>query len=159
MAQLFRASELVELAIAIERNGEEFYTSLKESAQGEKAREVFDWLAAEEKKHIEVFQALLEPLKKHEPVETYPGEYEGYMKEVADSHVFIKKDAGKRLAKGFGSSLEGITMAVRFEKDTILFFQAMRQFIPDAQWETVDELTNEERKHIVKLKELRDTVG
>lgn len=159
MGQLFRASELVELAVAIERNGEEFYTSLKESARDKKVREVFDWLAAEEKKHIGVFQGLVEPVKKYEPIETYPGEYEAYMKEVADSHVFVKRGAGKRLALELKSPSEAIGLAVRFEKDTILFFQAMRQFIPHVQHQTVDELTNEERKHIVKLKELRDMMG
>ncbi len=156
MSEFIRASELVELAILVERNGEEFYTSLKESVQNEKEREIFAFLAGEESKHIGVFRNLLEPLRRYEPREAYPGEYEGYMKAVADSHVFIKKDSGRRFAESAATALEAVDMAVRFEKDTILFFQAMGQFIPAAERKTVDHLTDEERKHILRLRELRE---
>lgn len=156
MSELIRASELVELAILVERNGEEFYTSVKESAQNENARQVFAFLAGEESKHIDVFRNLLKPLRRYEPAEAYPGEYEGYMKAVADSHVFIKEDAGKDLAQRSATALEAVDMAVRFEKDTILFFQALGQFIPAAERKTVDHLTDEERKHILRLRELRE---
>ena len=156
MSHFFKASELVELAILIERNGEEFYSSLKKSTQNENAREVFSYLAGEEKKHIAIFQNLLQPLEKYQPIESYPGEYEGYTKAMADSHVFTKKDTGKDLAQKIKTPLEAIDVAMRFEKDSILFFESMRQFIPNAEHKTVDELINEERDHIVKLKELKE---
>ncbi len=159
MSHIFRASELLELAILIERNGEEFYSSLTESAGHQKAKDVFAYLAGEERKHLGIFQNLLQPLEKYESAESYPGEYEGYMKAIADSHVFIKQDAGKELARRAATPLDAVEMAVSFEKDTILFFQAMGRFIPDDERETVGQLIDEERQHIVRLRELRETVG
>lgn len=158
MGHLFRASELVELAILVEKNGEQFYNSLRESAPDETARDVFSYLAGEETKHIGTFQALLQPLEKHQPIETYPGEYEGYMKALADSHVFIRKNAGRSLAQQAATSHHAIEMAMRFEKDTILFFEAMRRFIPAVEHKTVDKLIDEERRHIVRLKELGEVL-
>jgi len=159
MSQLFRASELIELAILIEKNGEEFYSSLRDSARTESLREVFSYLAGEEKRHLSIFKKLLGPLRRYEQRESYPGEYQAYMKAVADSHVFIKKDVGEDLAKKAGKPIQAIDLALGFEKDTILFFDAMSHFIPAAEQETVGQLTNEERKHIVRLRGLRDTMG
>lgn len=159
MSEVIRASELVELAILVERNGEDFYTSLSQAAEHRAAREVFSYLAGEERRHVGVFQNLLKPLRRYEPAESYPGEYEGYVKAVADSHVFVKQHAGKELAQRVDTALEAIEMAVRFEEDSILFFVAMGRFIPDGERKTVGQLMDEERKHIVRLTELRETIG
>jgi rubrerythrin len=159
MGHLFKARELVELGILIEKNGEDFYTGLQASTQDGNAKDAFSYLAGEEKKHIAVFEGLMKTLGEYEVKESYPGEYDGYMKAMADSHVFTRKDTGKSLAQKIKTSGEAIETALRFEQESIDFFEGMRQFIPAAQHKTVNELVDEEKSHISKLEELRKTMG
>jgi len=154
---IFKASELVNLAILVERNGEDFYNSLKQIIENKDAQKVFSYLADEEKKHIATFQGLLKNLEKYQQGEIYEEDYKKYMKAMADSHVFINK-SGKEFAQNIKSFSDAISIAMKFEKDSILFFEGMKQFVPESEHKTINELANEERKHIVKLIELRGDI-
>ena len=159
MSSLFKVSEVVELAVLIETNGEEFYNSLKESARDQQTREVFAYLAEEERKHRDIFERMEKSLEKYQPVESYSGEYAAYIKALADDNVFTRKDVGGDLAGKATSSQEAVDMALKFEKDSVLFFEGMRRFVPEREQKTIDQLIDEEKKHILRLKELEKTLG
>ena len=48
MSNIFAASEVVEIGIQIEKNGRDFYNTLKERSKNQKAAEIFSYLAGEE---------------------------------------------------------------------------------------------------------------
>jgi len=159
MSELFKISEVVEMAVLIETNGEVFYNSLQESAQDAQAREVFAYLAGEEKRHKATFEKMGESLAKYQPVESYPGEYAAYMKALADDNVFTQRNVGGNLAQKATSAMEAVDMALKFEKDSILFFEGMRRFVPEKKHPTIDKMIEEEKTHIVKLKELKEKLA
>ncbi len=158
MSGIFKGSEIVEVGIRIEKNGLEFYRSLADSSQNERVRESCQYLAAEEKKHVEDFENLLPSLSKYIPPESYPGEYEAYVKTLAEEHVFTDDSVVRDMIRKAPSDKEAIQIAIGFEKDSILFFGEMRKFVPDKDQKVIEELIRQEREHLSKLSELKKTV-
>ena len=53
MAVFFSGSELLEIAVGIERNGMAFYQALADKTGNRDVRDMYDHLAGEEKKHLD----------------------------------------------------------------------------------------------------------
>jgi len=156
MGNIFSGSEIVEIGVQIEKNGLDFYSTLSRQSKSIKAREIFKYLAGEEEKHIEVFKKILSALEKYQPAESYPGEYFAYMNALASEYVFTKKDKGREIAKKIKSDSEAIDLGVRFEKDSIIFYEGMKKAVPENNLKTVDELISQEQNHLKQLVELKN---
>jgi len=155
MANVFGGSEIVEMGIQIEKNGKDFYDTLINQSKNKKAKEIFNYLAKEEEKHIAVFQKILDSAQKYEPPESYPGEYFAYMNALASDYVFTQKDKGNEIAKKTKNDKEAIELGIKFEKDSILFYEGMKKVVPERQQNIIDELIAQEKSHLLKLSELK----
>lgn len=151
MGNIFSGSEIVEIGIQIERNGKDFYETLAGQSKNAAAGEAFIFLAKEEEKHIVVFQGILNKTDKYEPVESYPGEYMAYMNALAAEYIFTQKDKGELIAKGIGTDKEAVDTAIRFEKDSIIFYEGMKRIVPQYQQNIIQELILQEQAHLNKL--------
>ncbi|HOX54266.1 MAG: ferritin family protein [Candidatus Omnitrophica bacterium] len=159
MANIFSGTEIVMMGIQIEKNGRDFYNALILQSQNPKAKELYKFLAGEEEKHILAFQSMLDKLEETQPVDSYPGEYISYMKTLAAEYVFTQEDKGQALAKTAKSDKEAIEMGIRFEKDSILFYEAMKKSIPQTHQVIVDQLILQEVSHLKKLSDLKNSLG
>ncbi len=74
MSISFSGSELINIAIDIERRGIAFYDIMTKSTENATAREVFQHLVNMEREHIRIFEGMLGEAGKYQPSETYPGE-------------------------------------------------------------------------------------
>jgi rubrerythrin len=157
MSGEFTAAEIAELGIQIEKNGFEFYSKLAERATHESVKEVFSYLAGEEKSHIAAFQKIHDSSQAYDSVDQYPDDYFAYMKDLASEHVFAQAGAGLVSADKVGSEIEGIDIALKFEKESIKFFEAMKKIVKDSDSTVVDKLIEEEKRHIEKLNLLKST--
>jgi len=155
MANVFAGSEIVEFGVQIEKNGRDFYQTLAKAMKAQKVKEMFDYLAGEEEKHIAVFKKILDSVEKYEPPEAYPGEYFAYMSALASDYVFTQKDKGTEIAKKVKNDREAIEMGIGFEKDSILFYEGMKKVTPEYDRKIVDELIWQEQGHLRLLSELK----
>jgi rubrerythrin len=155
MSNIFAASEIVEIGIQIEINGRDFYNTLAGKFEDQKAKGLFKYLADEEEKHIAVFQKILESVDKYEPVESYPGEYFSYMKNLAAEHVFTRKNEGSKIAGKVKTEKEALDLGIGFEKDSIIFYLEMKQMVSQNQYKVIDQLIAQEQGHLRKLTELK----
>ena len=156
MGNIFSGSEIVELGIQIEKNGQEFYNTLTDQAKKEEAKEIFKYLSGEEEKHIAVFQGMLEKLgETYEPPQAYIDEYYGYMKTLASGYVFTQKNKGKELARETKSDKEAVDLGISFEKESILFYVGLKEAVPKGDQGIVDALIKEEQGHLKKLSDLK----
>lgn len=156
MSHLFRGSEIVNIAIQIEKNGETYYTTLARSLKNEKVKKLFQFLAAQEEKHVSAFGRILPQVEKYEPHgESYSGEYENYMKALADSHIFTEESAGEVVAQKVKTEVEAMDMALGFEKDSILFYSEMKKFVPKSEHKILDSLIEQERGHLRKISDIK----
>ena len=58
MAVFFSGSELLEIAMGIERNGMAFYQALADKTGKRDVKDIYTYLAGEEKKHLDTFQGM-----------------------------------------------------------------------------------------------------
>lgn len=158
MGNFFAGSEIVELGIQIEKNGRDFYNTLAKQSKNESVRQIFEYLAGEEEKHIVVFKKILDSVKKYEPSEAYPGEYFEYMNVLASEHIFTQEDKGKEIAKAIKSEKEAVEKGIGFEKDSIIFYEGMKKVVSDYDKKIVDELIAQEQSHLRQLAELKSKI-
>ncbi len=155
MAIFFSGSELVNIAIGIERNGLAFYQSLVKAERNVMARGAYKYLADMEEKHIKVFQSMLDTVGEYKPPEIYTEEYHLYLKALIDGAVFADDKVAREMAEKVTSSAEAIQIGLGAEKDSILFYYEMRNLVPERDREVVDRIIEEEKSHLSELSGLK----
>ena len=150
----FTAGDIVEMGLQIEKNGREYYKEVGKCSSSGKARAIFDFLGKEEQRHINYFDKLLEKTEKEEIAESYPGEYHEYMQHLSGLHVFTQEGKGKEAACKIKGDLEALQTAAGFEKDSILFYYEMRNFIAEKDKHIIDGIIKQEQLHLSKIMEL-----
>lgn len=155
MANLFTGSEVVEIGIQIEKNGRDFYRTLANQSKNEKAVEIYRYLSIEEEKHIAVFEKILDGLEKYTQQESYPGEYIAYMNVLAGEYVFTQSNKGAEIAERVKSDKEAVDLGIGFEKDSIIFYEGMKKFVPIKTQEVLSALIEQEQGHLRKLSDLK----
>ena len=158
MANVFKGSEVMEIAIDMEQNGYRFYSGIASKMKGKTVKSVFEFLAGEEKKHEEVFKNMLSKIGKEDVPDALKEDYELYIKSVADSHIFAGPNFNKMMATASKKTNDAINAGIAFEKDSIIFFQEMLNYVPESQHKKVRALVDEEKKHLTKLIQLKDSL-
>ena len=155
MSISFSGSELINIAIGIERRGIAFYDIMTKTTESTAAREVFQHLADMEREHIRLFEGMLDQADKYQPAESYPGEYAAYLQALIDSAVFTDDLITSELATQADSDAEAMELAISAEKDSILFYYEMRNIMPRRAQPTVDRILAEEKSHLKELTGLK----
>jgi rubrerythrin len=154
---LFEPSEVFQFAIRIEENGEKFYRQMVQKFDHPKVKELFSFLADEEIKHKKIYEEMVSKIEKYEPFETFPGEYFAYLRAYADNIIFSQKKFDEEMAtiKDIHAALD---YAINAELDSILYYQEVKNLVPENQRTTIDGIIEEERRHFVKLSEIKRTI-
>ena len=156
MGNLFAASEIVEIGIQIEKNGCEFYSELAAKSKSLNSKEIFEYLANEEQKHIKVFKSILEKTQQYEPTQSFADDYLAYMRALAAEHIFTQEGKGKIAAQKATSDIEAVNMGIGFEKESIVFYEGMKKVVPANEHSIIDELILQEQHHLIQLWELKE---
>lgn len=155
MSISFSGSELINIAIGIERRGIAFYEVMGRSTKNAVARDVFQYLADMERHHVRVFQDMLGEADKYQLPETHAGEYTAYLQALVDSAVFTDDMVTSEMATRAESDIETLELAVSAEKDSILFYYEMKDIMPERAQPTVNRIIAEEKAHLRQLSELK----
>ncbi|MEW6708793.1 MAG: ferritin family protein [Candidatus Riflebacteria bacterium] len=154
----YNASELMELAIQIEKNGKNYFLAMAARTQNEKVREIFNYLAAEEQSHLENFVKISEKLGAREEEIPIADEYStpemyDYVKAMFDGRVFPNLTSHEELAKEIKTDEQAVYHAISFEKDTVLFFTEILRMLGDDNENKalIEELIRQEKIHIARL--------
>ena len=155
MSIAFSGSELVNIAIGIERRGVTFYDTMTKSTKNVTARDVFQYLANVEREHIQIFQNMLTKAEKYQFPETYAEEYAAYLQALVDSAVFTDDFITSEVATKAGSDIKALELAISAEKDSILFYYGIKEITPRRAQSTVNKILTEEKSHLRQLSELK----
>lgn len=155
MTDNYSLLEVFEQAEQIERNGHSFYTQAAEATDDASVKAVLMKLAAEELHHQSYFHNLREQFcKREEAFYLDPdGEATAYLRSAADTHVFTSDQAVADLLGSIQSARSAIKLAIDFEKDTIVFFSALKDAVEAQDREKVELLIQEELRHVRILQE------
>jgi len=154
----FKASDVYEIAVQIESNGEKLYRHAVNVTDDSRMKELFTYLADEEVKHMRLFEGLGKKVEQYNLPETYDGEYCSYVRSYSEGLVFTPEKMEKELAK-VKSAEDAIEFGIQREIESILYYLETRNFVPDSQKADIDRIIDEERRHYLKLIDLRREVA
>jgi rubrerythrin len=153
MSITFNASEILEMAVEIERNGQNFYKRAAQIVGNPEVKEFLLDLANMEVKHEKIFREMKEELAKKEVSVPDPdNEASLYLQAMADENVFdLRTDLSKKL-QGKETIEQIFKMAVHVEKDSIAYYVGMKDYVDENDdKEKVNRIIKEERGHIFAL--------
>jgi len=154
MTVTFNAFDVFEIAEQIERNGTEFYIRAAELFDDPDICQMFLRLAEWEKEHEGTFAQMKQQLSEQsrqastsEPDDLLPDP-----RVMAGLAVFgIRSDPAEEL-RGRQEKTDIIRRAVEKEKDSIVFYHGLKEFVPaGADKNKIDDIIKEEMRHIVIL--------
>lgn len=150
MGNLFYANEIVKMNITEEQNGAAYYTALAEKARSKKLRAAAARIAEQERHHEKLFTELLEKLGEPDVAESYPGEYDAYVKALLNYKIFPDAESAAAMARE-KSDADAVKLAIQTERNTLLLLEELRKHVPDAERKYVDVTIREEQQHLADL--------
>ena len=155
MGNLFCANEVIEMGIQIKKNGKSFYSNVAKSTKAKRVKNIFQWLALEQDRHIKVFDDMLVHIDKCARFEQYPGEYSSYIEALISDYALGPKVKGRVMPRKVKDNAQAIDLAIDFEKDSILFYDAMQPLVRAKERKAIGKLIEQEHEHIRRLSQLK----
>jgi rubrerythrin len=154
---VFDASDIVEVAIRIEENGANFYRYAAQIAGKEELKSLYSHLTAEEVKHQQIFTKIRASMDPLIPPEGYEGEYATYLQSYVDHHLVFKTKAFKDALAKIADEVSALDFAIRRELDSIFYYREIVELLPAGGREEIERIIAEEKRHFIKLSEVRDS--
>ena len=148
----FNEIEAAKIAQNMERHGLDFYQKAAARTNDMATRDVFLRLVEDEKKHLAQFEELEETLhaaRREGAGYTDDADLAAYIDRLVETQVFADEGAVARLAEQATSDYEALSVAIRAERDAILFYQEMMSFIDSKPARAAfSTILDEEREHL-----------
>ena len=147
----YSVGEIVEQAVQTERLGREFYVSMAgRFKENNRLKDLFGLLASKELQHEKKFSELTKKIKDEEP----PGweEVSRYLRAIVESEFFLGRNKSLPSLEHLKKAEDAVKYALGFEKETLLYYYVLKEVVMEKG--IVGEIIDEEKSHIVWLKEL-----
>ncbi len=155
MAEIFSPQDILRVAINVEENGMNLYEKLAEAAKEDKIKEVWKYLQEQEEIHRKIFQDMLDNVGDYVVYEFTKGEYDAYLKAIASEYIITQDLIEKKVKELFNSDEEAIDFGIYIEKQSILTYSALKDYMQAAKQEILDKVIEEEKKHLSQLHMLK----
>lgn len=156
MSVFFSASEVLQVAVEIEKNGIVFYNTLAQGTAENVLRDTYGFLSEQEKEHQATFQVMLDSLPSYYSEESYPGEQAVYVSALADDILFSSRSAIHTKASLVNDDLQALELAIGLEKDSILFYTGMQVLVRQPDRAALRAVIDEEKTHFLRLRQLKE---
>jgi rubrerythrin len=153
MANLFLASEILEISISEEINGAAFYAAVAENAHNELLKKTAAEISEQEKDHATRFYGLQEELKKTEPSTLYTRGRDDYLDWIAKNKIFTDRDAAEILARS-KSDKETVQFALKIEEASLNLLRELETHVDENCRRVVQLTIEEEQQHVQLLNDL-----
>ena len=154
---MFSVSEIIDLAIQIENNGESIYRGASEKVSQRQLASLLQWLADQEAEHSRWFVELKGKVKKSVASEALEEMAQNVLRGILGDQTFSLKDADFSKIEDVETLLN---LAIEFEKDSILFYEMLAALVDEE--ETLGQLKmiiEEESRHVKVLQESLGRTG
>jgi len=153
---VFQATELMDMAIRIEEQGQAFYGACLSSTDDARMKEVFQYLLDQEIEHARTFSRMKGNLDPDESLpESYPGELRNYLNAFVKGEVFDDPKTAHEKVQRLQDENEVIEVALELEKQSILFYSGMKSLVRPSEAEEVDRIITQEHQHVRRLHSFR----
>ena len=152
---MFSTKEILDLAIKLEKNGEAVYREAIGKVSNPGLVPLLEWMADEEVKHADWFAELKHNLETHNENPFAEEMSRELFNEMLGDKNFSLKDIDFSAIETFEELIE---VFIEFEKDSIIFYEVLKPFVEDpAARKYLQKIIEEEKHHIDRLKDVRDT--
>jgi rubrerythrin len=155
MAYDFNAAEIFEMAIHIEENGAAFYRKAADLQEAPADKNFLETLARMEDRHkadFEQMKTTVSDLEKSQTVFDPNEELFIYLKAMADAHGGEGNPNVLDQFTGSETMAEIIQTAIGLEKESILFYDGLKDLVPPKLGrDKITTIIDEEKKHVVQL--------
>ena len=152
MGTLFRIGELLDFAVEREEESYKLYKQLADTIEKDELKELFTQLMHEEMTHKDTYRGMLSAVGgERTPGVAEDDEYGLYLKTLIEQQSNLSA-APPVTANNVAEVLD---YSVGREKDSVLFYVGLKEFVPKKNRSTVEEIIKEEGRHIVKISELK----
>ena len=147
---MFTIADICDIAVQIEHNGESAYRQASDQVGDPELARVLRWMADEERRHAKWFEGLRgmghQAQGDYDQLEAMGRTLLNDMLENQTFSLELGNLTSERAVDGL------ILQSIEFEKDTILFYQMLRDFLDDSHAEQhLDLIIAEERQHVAML--------
>ncbi len=152
---LYSADELLEMALKIEEDGEKFYTFLSEKLEDDRKKELFSYLAGQEREHAETFKELSKGLVE-EIDPSFWEEASKYIRSIVENKIFPSLEEMKEKSKNMTLN-QLLDFAISIEKETVIFYEELYDMVREKKSkEILSKIIREEVSHVRKLSLLKE---
>ena len=149
---MFSFSEIIDMAIQIEKNGERIYLAAVEHTDDAGLKELLEWMAQEERHHAKWFEEFKQKSSFLSEKESIKKMSEALVRDYLGEQAFSLRDVDFSRVK---DSDELIGIFIEFEEDTLVFYNLLVAFVPDESIKKkIREIIAQEEAHVQKLSEL-----
>lgn len=148
MPETFNLKQLLSFAISRERESEALYKALAEKAKDSSLKALFKELAKQETKHEKFYTYLMETnLPGSAEHAVNENEYTVYMRNIMEEHAASFQITGEHIY----SISQALDYAIAREKNAILFYSGLKNYVPANVRSTLNTIIEEEMKHAAIL--------
>jgi len=158
MSDSFSPDEILKIAVNVEKNGQKLYADLESKATDPKIKEIWGYLKEQEIKHQQIFEEMLSNQEQYLVKEVIKGEYAGYLRAIASEYIVTQGLIEKKVKEDFSSDLEAINFGIYIEKESILAYSSLKEYIVIARQAVLDKIINEEKQHLEKIVILKESL-
>ncbi len=152
MSMIFNADEVFAMAVQVERNGQAFYQKAADIQNDDATRSFFLELVEMEKAHVTTFQAMREQFADSGETMDMYDEGGQYLAAVADGYRIEGAPSVTAALTGNETVDDILRMAIRLEKDAVLFYLGIKDVVPEGLGkDKIDLIIDEEKQHLVTL--------
>ena len=155
MGIAFKGSDIIDIAVHIEKNGAAFYSSALALVKDPDLTDCFTRLAEMERGHIDVFQELLDVCYEKSHASDPEDPAVCYLRAFARGHVFDESEAGAAALAELRTPEAILKKAIVAEKDSIALYTGIKAFIDDDTCgrEKINGVLADEMNHLAELSE------
>ena len=150
----FNAQEILKFAVRIEESGEEFYSQAAALAESGEAKQIFQYLAGQEREHKATFESMAAEANAASAQMSFSGDYQAYLEAYLDNILFPVDTISSRVT-ALNDIFNLLNFGIKSELDSILFYHESKRMLPASQHDVIDKIIEEERRHFIKLLELK----
>lgn len=159
---VYSVNEIIEMAIQIERSGFAFYhEATKRKDLDEKSKDILTYLRDEELNHEKTFLKLRDEMDMVNLELSQDWELvAAYLKTIVDGRIFNDENAAIHKATRAKDIHALLDYAISFEKDTLLYFHAIKDNISNQKaLDALRRIINEEVSHVLKLNDYKKSLA
>jgi rubrerythrin len=151
---IFTGDEIFRISIELEKKGEQFYEVLAEKAGNQKVADLCKDLAAQEQQHARLFEDLRVKTTRRAASRPLSWDELHFAQMLVEERVLPDPDEARDVVEKEGVAA-ALTMAIQFEKDSVLFYQELLPAVDEQDRQAVSAIVEQEKQHAEQLTKVK----